>query len=146
MARRLSALVFLGAPVRSWPGARVGPAYKKPDIALPTQWHESATAAEGGDGNGSVGDRGRLGLARGADWWRGFGSAKLDELIAEAERNNDDLAAAPSQRVQEAERTGADRRCRPVALAGCGRPRPPSEARTGLGVWVRVYSMSSIQS
>jgi len=71
-------------------GCSVGPTYKRPDIALPTQWHET-----GGDGaSGSVWPA--------AEWWQGFGSAKLDELIAAAERNNDDLAAAIA-RVQEAD-------------------------------------------
>jgi NodT family efflux transporter outer membrane factor (OMF) lipoprotein len=37
-----------------------------------------------------------------ADWWRGFGSAQLDDLIAEAEHSNDDLAGAIA-RVQEAD-------------------------------------------
>jgi NodT family efflux transporter outer membrane factor (OMF) lipoprotein len=37
-----------------------------------------------------------------ADWWHGFGSARLDELIGEAQRSNDDLAAAMA-RVQEAD-------------------------------------------
>jgi multidrug efflux system outer membrane protein len=35
-------------------------------------------------------------------WWHGFGSSELDELIAEAERSNDDLAGAMA-RVQEAD-------------------------------------------
>src|SRR5665213_4047188 len=37
-----------------------------------------------------------------SDWWRGFGSVKLNELIAQAERSNDDLAGAIA-RVQEAD-------------------------------------------
>jgi multidrug efflux system outer membrane protein len=37
-----------------------------------------------------------------ADWWQGFGSDKLNELIAEAQSSNDDLAAAIA-RVQEAD-------------------------------------------
>jgi multidrug efflux system outer membrane protein len=37
-----------------------------------------------------------------AGWWHGFGSVQLDELIAEAERNNDDLAGAVA-RVREAD-------------------------------------------
>jgi NodT family efflux transporter outer membrane factor (OMF) lipoprotein len=37
-----------------------------------------------------------------ADWWQGFNSPQLDELIAAAERSNDDLAAAIA-RVQEAD-------------------------------------------
>jgi NodT family efflux transporter outer membrane factor (OMF) lipoprotein len=68
----------------------VGPAYKRPDIAVPAQWHESAA----GGASASVWPA--------ADWWHGFGSAKLDELIAAAERNNDDLAGAIA-RVQEAD-------------------------------------------
>jgi len=69
-------------------GCSVGSAYKRPDIAPPAQWHESAAAASS--------------VWPDADWWQGFGSAKLDELIAEAQRNNDDLAGAIA-RVQEAD-------------------------------------------
>jgi multidrug efflux system outer membrane protein len=68
----------------------VGPAYHRPDIAPPSQWHETA----GGGASAA--------LWPAADWWHGFGSPKLDELIAEAERNNDDLAGAIA-RVQEAD-------------------------------------------
>jgi outer membrane protein, multidrug efflux system len=74
----------------------VGPAYKRPDIAPPAQWHETAGGGTGGgsDTSASVWPK--------ADWWHGFGSAKLDDLIAEAERSNDDLAGAIA-RVQEAD-------------------------------------------
>jgi outer membrane protein, multidrug efflux system len=78
-------------------GCSVGPAYKRPDIAPPAQWHETAGAGPAGgagDTSSSVWPK--------ADWWHGFGSAKLDELIAEAERSNDDLAGAIA-RVQEAD-------------------------------------------
>src|SRR5579863_3337370 len=68
----------------------VGPAYHRPDIAPPSQWHETA-------GGGASAARWPA-----ADWWHGFGSSKLDGLIAEAERNNDDLAGAIA-RVQEAD-------------------------------------------
>jgi NodT family efflux transporter outer membrane factor (OMF) lipoprotein len=71
----------------------VGPTYKRPEVALPTQWHESAGAGTGGAS---------VSVWPAAEWWHGFGSAKLDELIAEAERNNDDLAGAIA-RVQEAD-------------------------------------------
>ncbi|MBV8684059.1 MAG: efflux transporter outer membrane subunit [Caulobacteraceae bacterium] len=36
------------------------------------------------------------------DWWRSFGSTELDGLVAEAEKDNDDLAAAEA-RVREAD-------------------------------------------
>jgi outer membrane protein, multidrug efflux system len=71
-------------------GCSVGPAYHRPDIAAPAQWRETAAS------NGAVA------VWPAAEWWHGFGSAKLDELIAEAQRNNDDLAAAVA-RVQEAD-------------------------------------------
>src|ERR1700689_1981450 len=67
----------------------VGPAYKRPDIPSPPQWQETSTT-EG------------AAVWPSADWWHGFGSEKLDELIAEAQRSNDDLAAAIA-RVQEAD-------------------------------------------
>jgi outer membrane protein, multidrug efflux system len=71
-------------------GCSVGPAYHRPDIAAPAQWREAAAS------------NGAEAVWPAAEWWHGFGSAKLDELIAEAQRNNDDLAAAVA-RVQEAD-------------------------------------------
>jgi NodT family efflux transporter outer membrane factor (OMF) lipoprotein len=66
----------------------VGPAYKRPDIPPPPQWHEAPTDAAA--------------VWPSADWWHGFGSQTLDELIAEAQKSNDDLAAAIA-RVEEAD-------------------------------------------
>jgi outer membrane protein, multidrug efflux system len=67
----------------------VGPAYKRPDIPSPPQWQETS-------------DNESAAVWPSADWWHGFGSDKLDELIAEAQRSNDDLAVAIA-RVQEAD-------------------------------------------
>jgi NodT family efflux transporter outer membrane factor (OMF) lipoprotein len=64
----------------------VGPVYHRPAIELPTEWRDSP----GGGGWPA------------ADWWHGFGSSQLDEFIAAAERNNDDLAGAIA-RVREAD-------------------------------------------
>jgi outer membrane protein, multidrug efflux system len=69
-------------------GCSVGPAYKRPDIALPAQWRDAGNDTSG--------------IWPNAQWWHGFGSARLDELIAEAERSNDDLGVAIA-RVQEAD-------------------------------------------
>jgi outer membrane protein, multidrug efflux system len=69
----------------------VGPTYTRPKVAQPDQWHESAG-----------GSQASLSVWPAADWWHGFGSAQLDELIAEAERSNDDLAGAVA-RVREAD-------------------------------------------
>jgi multidrug efflux system outer membrane protein len=67
----------------------VGPAYKRPDIPLPTQWHDSTGP-----------DAATVWPA--TDWWQGFGSPQLDQLITEAQHSNDDLAAAIA-RVQQAD-------------------------------------------
>src|ERR1700722_5701947 len=77
----------------------VGSAYKRPDIAPPAQWHESAGA---GTGVSAIGGQGASSVWPDTDWWQGFGSAKLDQLIAEDERNNDDLGGALA-RVQESD-------------------------------------------
>ena len=121
-----SALGVLGSLVALLAACSVGPAYHRPDIAPPSQWHETA----GGGASAT--------LWPAADWWHGFGSPKLDELIAEAERNNDDLAGAIA-RVQEAD---AQARIAGAALlpsldldATATRQRAPL---TGLGP--RVYN------
>ncbi|MEP6547348.1 MAG: efflux transporter outer membrane subunit [Gammaproteobacteria bacterium] len=83
-----SAVALSALVVASLGGCSVGPAYKRPDTALPAGWHESAGASAS--------------VWPAADWWHGFGSPRLDELIAEAERSNDDLAGAVA-RVREAD-------------------------------------------
>jgi NodT family efflux transporter outer membrane factor (OMF) lipoprotein len=83
------ALVAALAALATLAACSVGPAYKRPDIPLPPQWQETST------NEGAA-------VWPSADWWHGFGSEKLDELIAEAQRSNDDLAAAIA-RVQEAD-------------------------------------------
>src|ERR1700689_1055657 len=67
----------------------VGPAYKQPDIPPPAAWRE----APPNDAQG---------VWPSADWWHGFGSQTLDDSVAEAQRSNDDLAAAVA-RVEEAD-------------------------------------------
>ncbi len=87
-----SALALMGCATMLLVGCSVGPTYKRPDIPPPAQWHETA-----GDANAA-----KSSVWPDAEWWHGFGSTTLDELIAEAERNNDDLAGAIA-RVQEAD-------------------------------------------
>jgi NodT family efflux transporter outer membrane factor (OMF) lipoprotein len=70
----------------------VGPTYQRPQIAAPAEWHEAPLQPDAA--SPSVWPE--------SDWWRGFGSPRLDQLIVEAERNNDDLAGAMA-RVQEAD-------------------------------------------
>lgn len=66
----------------------MGPAYRRPDIPLPPRWRELPESTNA--------------TWPTTDWWRGFGSPRLDALIAEARRSNDDLAAAAA-RLQEAD-------------------------------------------
>jgi len=86
-----SALALVGCAGTLLIGCSVGPTYKRPDIPPPAQWHETA-----GDANTA-----KSSAWPDAEWWHGFGSTTLDELIAEAERSNDDLAGAIA-RVEEA--------------------------------------------
>src|SRR5580693_773857 len=66
----------------------LGPAYRRPDVAMPTAWRDSAVAASA--------DWPR------ADWWRGFGSSQLNDYIAQAQAGNNDIAAVMA-RVREAD-------------------------------------------
>ena len=78
--------VLVGLAFAALVGCSVGTPYRRPDIPLPQEWREPASAT----------------VWPSADWWHGFGSARLDELIAQAELSNDDLAGAIA-RVQEAD-------------------------------------------
>src|SRR5579859_7188926 len=82
----------------------MGPTYHRPDIAPPTQWHEAADATAGVAPATSPVATSPPAASPWPEtgWWHGFGSPQLDDLIAEAERNNDDLAGAIA-RVQEAD-------------------------------------------
>jgi len=89
MNRDLSARVVCACALLVLGACSVGPAYKRPDIPPPAQWREAPP-------NDSEG------VWPSADWWHGFGSPTLDDLIVEAQRSNDDLAAAIA-RVEEAD-------------------------------------------
>jgi multidrug efflux system outer membrane protein len=89
MNRDLSARVVCACALLVLAACSVGPAYRRPDIPPPAQWREIAP-----DDAAAIWPS--------ADWWHGFGSQTLDDLIAEAQRSNDDLAAAIA-RVEEAD-------------------------------------------
>jgi NodT family efflux transporter outer membrane factor (OMF) lipoprotein len=83
----------------------VGSPYRRPDIAPPAQWQESAPAGTppAGTPTSAAPPTGAVASVwPAADWWQGFGSSRLDDLIAAAERSNDDLGAAVA-RVQQAD-------------------------------------------
>ena len=89
MNRHLSARVVCACTLLVLAACSVGPAYKRPDIPPPAEWREAPPNEHEG-------------IWPSADWWHGFGSQTLDGLIAEAQRSNDDLAAAVA-RVEEAD-------------------------------------------
>jgi NodT family efflux transporter outer membrane factor (OMF) lipoprotein len=90
MTRQSRALALGGLICTAVAACSVGPTYHRPDIAAPTHWREGPEAAAAASPWPEAG------------WWHGFGSSQLDELIAEAEHNNDDLAGAIA-RVREAD-------------------------------------------
>jgi multidrug efflux system outer membrane protein len=67
----------------------VGPDYERPKVELPAQYPAPAPSAAG-----------EAPLA--ADWWKLYGDATLDGLVAAAQENNADVQLAAA-RVQEAE-------------------------------------------
>ncbi len=67
-------------------GCTVGPDYKRPEAPIPPNW-----ATKSGSGGWPS-----------AEWWHGFGSAKLDGYITAAQTANFDIAAAVA-RVREAD-------------------------------------------
>jgi outer membrane protein, multidrug efflux system len=85
----LSARVVCACALLALAACSVGPAYKRPDIPPPAVWREAPP-------------NDAAAIWPSADWWHGFGSQTLDDLIAEAQRSNDDLAVAIA-RVEEAD-------------------------------------------
>lgn len=90
MKRRTCSRLLLTAVFAVLGACSLTPAYERPEIAAPDAWR--ATAAPQSD------------AALAADWWRGFGSDELNELITQALAANHDLAVAAS-RVEQARAT-----------------------------------------
>ena len=69
-------------------GCDLGPDYVRPQLELPVQFRATeTTAAEAWPSE---------------DWWRGFRSAELDSLIAQARAQNFDIQAAIA-RIRQAD-------------------------------------------
>jgi multidrug efflux system outer membrane protein len=92
MSRRVCHAVAVGAAAvitaLALGGCDLGPDYKHPETATPDGWRE-------GDAAENV-------AWPAADWWRGFGSAELNEMMATAQQANADLGAAIA-RVKQAD-------------------------------------------
>jgi multidrug efflux system outer membrane protein len=66
----------------------LGPRYRRPDIPPPTAWRANEVSAAAAWPS--------------VEWWQGFKSVELNQLIAAAQHTNDDIAAAIA-RVREAD-------------------------------------------
>jgi outer membrane protein, multidrug efflux system len=71
----------------------VGAPYRQPKIPLPNAWDATSRAGTAASDQS---------VWPASNWWHRFGSSQLDDLIDQAQRANDDLAAAMA-RVQEAD-------------------------------------------
>src|SRR3984893_4609521 len=106
----------------------LGPRYKRPDIPAPAAWSvdttqtpdEAAAAAAATEAIATtragppakpsspsrpappVTAANTVGAWPSAEWWRGFGSPQLNDLIAQAQQANDDIGAAIA-RVRQAD-------------------------------------------
>ena len=108
----LQAAAVLACALGALGACSVGSPYKRPVIPTAAQWKQSSgaeakTSSDQADINTSAASQAphapnAAGVWPASDWWHGFGSPALDDLIAEAERSNDDLAGAIA-RVQEAD-------------------------------------------
>jgi len=81
--------VLLGLSVCSVVGCSLGPHYKRPDIPAPTEWRTTPTQEAQVSWPST-------------DWWRGFNSDVLNELMTQAQAANDDIVAAIA-RIREAD-------------------------------------------
>jgi outer membrane protein, multidrug efflux system len=107
-----SAAAAIGCAIAALGACSVGSPYKRPDIPPPTAWKQSSgeeprNTSDQMDSSTSAASQAphapeASGIWPAADWWQGFGSSTLDDLIALAQRGNDDLAGAIA-RVQEAD-------------------------------------------
>jgi outer membrane protein, multidrug efflux system len=78
----------------------VGPFYHKPNIPAPTAWREADTGPAVVGPNSGTSEAGAAWPA--SQWWQGFNSPQLDDLMAQAQKANDDITAAVA-RVREAD-------------------------------------------
>ncbi len=109
-ARHLAAVAAIGASLSA---CALGPDYMRPSGGTPDAFQQSQP-------------QGPIWPDRG--WWRGFQSADLDRLVADAETDNFDIQAAIA-RVRQAD----------AQLRIAGAPLLPSLSGTGSQTWGRSY-------
>jgi len=111
--------------------AAVGPAYRKPDVSIPTAWNavsasDNATTAE------TTGDLSR--------WWRRLGDATLTGLIEQALAGSTDLRVAQAKlREARARRDLANSGFYPTVKATASANRAKNSAESGPGGTNTLY-------
>ncbi len=85
---RATRIFSAGLSALALSGCNLGPYYHRPATSQPVAWNTQLSQAPS--------------TWPSADWWRGFGSPELGRLIDQAQKANDDLAAAIA-RVRESE-------------------------------------------
>jgi len=118
-------VAILGAVVLC--ACALGPQYQRPQIPVPSAWKNAPEDVAVSWPS--------------PDWWRGFSSPQLDEYIGQAQRANDDIAAAVA-RVREADAqtqiVGA--RLQPAIAASAVAARQRTLASNGTRNTYTVYS------
>ncbi len=109
LTARLACATALAASLTA---CALGPRYEQSALEIPAEFRASAATAPAAWPD--------------ASWWRGFGDATLDSLIAQARANNTDLAAAAARIAQ------AD-----AQLRIAGAPLLPSVSLGGSGSFTR---------
>ena len=71
--------ILLGLTCCGLVACNLGPHYKRPDIPPPQAWRDTPASEQGWPSS---------------DWWRGFNSPTLNDLMDQARVANDDLGAA----------------------------------------------------
>jgi multidrug efflux system outer membrane protein len=111
-------------------GCTVGPDYVPPKPAMPASFAERVDSATGSAPRSAPGQE-----MSGGDWWKGFGDATLDTLLAQALRSAPNIAEAEA-RIREARalRGIAGAAQFPSAEAGAGYDRTHGSANVPVGV------------
>ena len=108
-------LILLTLPLAA---CDLGPDYARPAVAIPDAFRATVESAEAAWPS--------------PDWWRGFGSPELNQLIADARANNQNLAAAAARVVQ------AD-----AQVSITGSPLLPTVSGTGNASYSRIGTTGS---
>jgi NodT family efflux transporter outer membrane factor (OMF) lipoprotein len=87
---RAALAITAAAALTCLSACNLGPRYRQPDVPPPAAWRPAEAGAAPAAAAAWPSE----------EWWHGFHSAQLDELMAEARRANDDIGAAIARVVE----------------------------------------------